>query len=385
MNDTLRKALLPSGLSDTLMPDAAFEADMIELMLGAFAAWGYERVKPPLVEFEASLLDGPGGAIAAQMFRVMDPVSDRMMAIRADITPQVARIATSRLRNAARPLRLSYAGPVLQVKGTELKPEREITQVGIELIGSTALAADAEVIVATADALRSVGIAEPSFDLTMPNLVPLVCAAMKLDAETAAHARTALDRKDAGALHALTGLTASQRTVLAGMLSAAGSAESCVGALQAAKLGSAAEGLVRDLGTVVSHVRSALPDLRLTVDPVEFRGLEYQTGISFTVFVRGVTEELGRGGRYPLASGETATGATLFMGSVLQGVPARAATRSLYLPFGTTAAQAARARAEGWTTRAALESDASSRSAAAAQGCTHILEGGAPKPLPSRT
>src|SRR5262245_20731879 len=118
MTGPTERALLPNGLNDTLMPHAAVEAEMERRVLEAFARFGYERVKPPLAEFEDSLMDGPGGAVAAQMFRLMDPVTQRMMGLRPDITPQIARIATTRLTNAPRPLRLSYAGPVLQVRGS---------------------------------------------------------------------------------------------------------------------------------------------------------------------------------------------------------------------------------------------------------------------------
>ena len=106
MSSSGERFLLSAGLSDGLPPDAGFEAATIERLIGCFAAWGYDRVKPPLIEFEDSLLSGPGEAMAADTFRLMDPVSQRMMGLRADITPQVGRIAASRLRNMPRPVRL---------------------------------------------------------------------------------------------------------------------------------------------------------------------------------------------------------------------------------------------------------------------------------------
>ncbi|NQV44142.1 MAG: ATP phosphoribosyltransferase regulatory subunit, partial [Rhodospirillales bacterium] len=120
-NDNADKALLPAGMADVLPPDAAFEATVVERLMARFGAQGYGRVKPPLLEFEENLLRGPGSAMSSQTFRLMDPVSQRMMGLRADMTPQVARIATSRLRKAPRPLRLSYAGQVLRVKGSQLR------------------------------------------------------------------------------------------------------------------------------------------------------------------------------------------------------------------------------------------------------------------------
>src|SRR3546814_11888566 len=93
-------------------------------------AQGYERVKPPLLEFEEALLTGAGTAVASQTFRLMDPVSQRMMGLRADMTPQVARIATTRLKKAPRPLRLCYGGQVLQVRGSQLRPDRKSVVLG---------------------------------------------------------------------------------------------------------------------------------------------------------------------------------------------------------------------------------------------------------------
>src|SRR5205807_3653931 len=112
MNDMPHPALLPAGLYDLLPPEAEIEAEVTARLMGVLAAHGYERVKPPLVEFEETLLSGAGAAMAADTFRTMDPISHRMIALRADMTPQIARIAATRLPHRPRPLRLSYAGQV---------------------------------------------------------------------------------------------------------------------------------------------------------------------------------------------------------------------------------------------------------------------------------
>src|SRR3546814_41498 len=99
------RALLPTGLHDLLPPRAQQEEETVRLLLAAFGAYGYEQVKPPLVEFESTLLGSGGtgvGSLAGQMFRLMDPVSQQMMAVRADMTLQVARIAETRLREIGR-------------------------------------------------------------------------------------------------------------------------------------------------------------------------------------------------------------------------------------------------------------------------------------------
>ena len=154
--------------------------------MAAFAAHGYERVKPPLLEFEDSLLAGSGADLAEQTFRLMDPDTRRMMGLRADMTPQIARIASTRLAGAARPLRLSYSGQCLRVHGGQLAPERQMTQAGIELIGTDSPAADAEIVLVGAEALASLGLARVSFDLTLPPLVApsLTCDRITLEGFT---------------------------------------------------------------------------------------------------------------------------------------------------------------------------------------------------------
>ena len=130
MHDLATAALLPAGLMDVLPPFAAYEARTVERLMAHLAGYGYERVKPPLIEFEETLLAGSGAALAAETFRLMDPMSRRMLALRPDMTMQVARIASSRLAHWPRPLRLGYAGQVLRVRGSQLRPERQFGQVG---------------------------------------------------------------------------------------------------------------------------------------------------------------------------------------------------------------------------------------------------------------
>src|SRR3546814_7743989 len=167
-----RRGLLPAGLRDVLPPNAGNEARLVELMVARAAAHGYERVKPPLIEFETSLMEGPGAALSSRVFRLMDPMSQRMMGVRADMTVQVARIASTRLKNVQRPLRLCYAGTVLHTTADQISPEREMVQVGAELIGSPTAEAAAEIILLGLEALRAAGLGRQSLDLMVPTLVP---------------------------------------------------------------------------------------------------------------------------------------------------------------------------------------------------------------------
>jgi ATP phosphoribosyltransferase regulatory subunit len=370
-----RRALLPAGLRDGLPPDAAHRATVIERLIAELGAHGYERVEPPLVEFEDSLLPS-GLAGGPEIFRLMDPLSQRMMGVRADMTIQVARIATTRLAARPRPLRLSYAGDVLRVKGSQLRPERQFAQVGVELIGAPSVAADVEVVRLAADALEAIGVAELSIDLNAPPLVPAVLAAFGLAGKQAVALRAALDRKDADAVAAAAGPAAA---ALGGLLAATGQARAALMILTTVELPEAAQAQRARLATVVAALLDGAPALRLTVDPVENRGFEYHTGIGFTLFGRGVRGELGRGGRYLAGNpaAEPATGFSLFMDTVLRAVPESAPVSRIFLPHGTVLDRARELREVGWVTVAGLEPAGEPVAEARRLGCSHVWQDGA--------
>ncbi|PWC98279.1 ATP phosphoribosyltransferase regulatory subunit [Azospirillum sp. TSO5] len=384
--DALSSALLPAGLHDVLPSEAAHEAAAVERLLAEFAAQGYRRVDPPLVEFEENLLSGPGAAMSKQTFRLMDPHSQRMMAVRADITPQIARIATTRLKNEARPLRLCYAGQVLRVKGSQLRPERQFTQVGVELIGALEAEADAEVVLLAVQALTAIGVPHLSVDLCVPTMVSRICAGLGLGEDEIRELRAALDRKDSAAVAAVGGPAAK---LLETLMSASGPADRAMQALAALPLPEGAEKDRRRLTDTLALLRAAMPDLTVTIDLVEHRGFEYQTGLSFTLFSR-AAGELGQGGRYRAGAqgeakgdgrGEPATGFTLYMDTLLRAVPAAKAPGRVYLPHGSGWETARKLRADGWVTVAGLAPVADAVAEAKRLQCGHWLAGGDVKPV----
>jgi ATP phosphoribosyltransferase regulatory subunit len=368
-SDLTSRALLPQGLRDVLPPDGDHENRVVESLMACFAAYGYERVKPPLVEFEQSLLGQVSASVANRTFRMMDPVSQRMMALRPDMTLQVARIATTRLKKAPRPVRLSYAGEVMRVMGSQLSPEREFTQVGFELIGAETPESDAEVILIAAEAARRVGIKGLSIDLMAPNLVPALLAAHGVEGADAQAFRAALDGKDAGAVAKLGG----PAPLVAKLLSASGPIAPGLAALERVDLPIDARAHVESLKAVSRLVQGADPQVVLTLDAVENRGFAYHTGVSFSLFVRGVRGELGRGGRYRAGeSGEAATGLTFYMDTVIRSLPVPAVGRKVFLPHGTVPDIGRRLREQGWVTLAALAPAADAAAEARRLGCTHI-------------
>ncbi|KZB68277.1 ATP phosphoribosyltransferase regulatory subunit [Thalassospira lucentensis] len=386
MTELARKALLPAGLQDVLPGTAAREADIREKLMSSFAHAGYDRVKTPLVEFEESLLEGAAPELATQTFRLMDPVSHRMMGVRSDMTPQVGRIAATRLGDAPRPLRLSYSGDVLRIKGTQLRPERQFAQVGAELIGVSSAAADTEIVLLALEALEHVGLPDVSVDLNLPTLPVRLFDAFGVAPDDRETLIAALEHRDVAAVKAVSG---NVTDVLVALLEAAGPAQAALPKLRKLELPLGASEELHRLIEVAERILASDLDAALTIDPVEMAGFRYQTGVSFTLFAKHVRGELGRGGRYRAggSGGEAATGMSLFMDTILRGLADVKPVERVYLPLGTPQREARKLRKDGHYTVAALEGAAEAKTEDAARkearrmGCSFIYLGGQIVPL----
>lgn len=359
--------LLPEGLRDRLPPQAQALASLVRTLTDVCAAHGYERVAPPLIEYEASLASGS----SRERLRFTDPVSQMTLALRSDITGQVGRIAVTRLAGQARPLRLMYAGQVARVRGDQLSPERERTQAGAELIGSDSPAAAAEVLAVAVEALTATGLTGLSVDLTMPTLVAdLAAAGWSLGRASLSDVQAWLDGKDVGALRAA---GADQYVPL---IAAAGPVHSALAALKQLDLPNAVLARL----DAIAALADGLNGVSVTLDPTERHGFEYQTWLGFSLFGAGLMAEVGRGGAYTVAHGdgrqEAAIGFSLYVdGLVDLGLGQEARTRVL-LPVGTSADIGAELRQQGWITVAALEAGAEAKTL----NCSHIFADGAVRP-----
>ena len=364
MTDTDRD-LLPEGLEDRLPPSAAAAARVTRAVVDVLDAHGYERVQPPSIEFERSLASRMAGVQPRRMFRFTDPLSLRMMALRSDITPQVGRIAATGLASAARPLRLCYAGQVVTIKGDGLDPARERLQLGAELIGSDSVEAAGELVAVAIEALKAAGATGISVDFTLPDVVDALAEqALPLDADRIEAVRRELDAKDAG------GLVEAGGAAYLPLLAAIGPFTMAIGKLAAFDAGGVLAGRIDALRQIAARVEG---QARLTLDPSERHGFEYQSWFGFTLYAEGVAGALGRGGTYRiLGSDEVATGFSLYPDALIDLLATREEQRdTLFLPLGHDAEVAARLRAIGWRTVAALCGACDP----AALGCTHRLDG----------
>ncbi len=350
---TKAPALLPEGLRDRLPAQAEAASRVTRALVDAMRAHGYGRVAPPLAEFRETL-GADDERASRDLLRFTDPVSQRTLALRPDITRQVGRIATSLLAKAPRPLRLCYAGQVVKLRASQLRPAREMLQVGAELIGSDSVAAAREIVTVAIEALEAAGIGPVTIDFTLPDVVDLLAnGPLPIDADIQ-QLRDELDAKDAGAL---TRLGAEAYLPL---LRATGPFDQAIADLRAFDTTGVLTARIEALEAIAAPVRDRVT---LTLDPTERHGFAYQSWFGFQIFVPGQGDAIGRGGGYAIPVGEqeeAAVGFSLYPDPLIDdGLGAEDdADRRIFLPLGHDAALAASLRADDWQTVAALaESD----------------------------
>lgn len=373
--------LLPAGLYDLLPSLAAHERYISGFLLEQFEAFGYEQVSPPLMEFEDTLLAGRGAALASQTFRVMDPLSQSMMGFRPDITMQVGRLAGTRMADVPRPLRLSYGGSTLRVKGEGWEKARQWRQAGIELIGVENPRAEAEVIAVAARCVAQLGVNGLVLDINLPGLVGLLLAESDIPAGQHEDIRHAVECKDAGWVE--TAGLGGYAAHLSELVRAAGDVDDGLARLMVLDLPAAASAQLRHAQTVIQHLRELQLPVEMTIDPVENRGFEYYSLVSFSLFSRDAQTELGRGGRYTITGSrgeETAAGLTLYVNALMDAVSQRSRREKILVPWGREIAVFEALHSQGFITVQAVEGGGDvSEEVARRLGCTHILDGDTPK------
>ena len=366
--------LLPEGLEDRLPAATARIAAAMNACLEVMGGHGYDRVRPPLLEFEASLAGRMQGVETRAMFRFVDPASLRTLALRSDITPQIGRIASTSLATAARPLRLSYCGDTTLIRASQLDPARERIQLGAELIGADSVAAASEIVMLAIEAAEAAGLTGISVDFTLPDLVDtLAREALPLAEDRIADVRRELDTKDAG------GLKAAGGEAYLPLLYATGPFDAALETLREVDAGGALKSRLDGLVAIAAAITARWGDaVRLTLDPTERHGFEYQSWFGFTIYAEGLRGAAGRGGTYRISgSDEAATGFTLYLDRLAAITATPEAARMVYLPLGHDPAAAARLRSAGWRTRAQLGEGEDP----AALGCGWVLKGAEAAPI----
>jgi ATP phosphoribosyltransferase regulatory subunit len=289
---TVDRWLLPDGIEEVLPEAAARVEQLRRQLLDLFASWGYELVIPPLVEFTESLLIGLGADIDMLTFRVTDQLSGRAMGIRADITPQVARIdAHSLAREGVG--RFCYAGSVLHTRPGSILASRSPIKLGAELYGDESLQADIEVISLMLETLKSAGLKDIVLDLGHVGIYRALLADSGLDAIQEAAVFDALQRKSIPDLEQAVQAVADpeRRQQIVQLASMHGDAT----VLDAVSYASAA---IDELRQVSDTLARRYPEVGIYFDLSELRGYHYHTGLVFAAYLPGKGHALANGGRY---------------------------------------------------------------------------------------
>ncbi len=373
--------LLPEGFKDLLIDEALAESQLVASLLDNFRKSGYEIVKPPLIENEDSILDNLSNKIEENMFKLIDPKTQKTLCLRSDITIQISRIVSSHLSKLARPLRLSYSGDILRLKTSQVRPERQFTQTGFELIGEKSFKADVEVIALAVESLKKVDVPKISIDLTLPTFIGAILDDLEFPGKESAMIRDFLDKKD---LLSLKKLELSKKTdIFEVILNSIGPVEKALNTLNSLKLNSKAKELILYINDVYQGIKKLLPDVTITIDLSEYNGFEYHTGIGFTLYSPLAKFELGKGGRYQTANDENAVGFSIYLDSLLKisATNTKNNSKRILLPEDTTYKQAKDLRDKGWLTVILFQETQSILDDAERHRCEYVFFNKEPKSL----
>jgi ATP phosphoribosyltransferase regulatory subunit len=351
--------LLPEGIEEILPLEAQRLEAMRRRLLDLFDSWGYELVMPPLIEFLESLLTGTGRDLDLQTFKLTDQLSGRLMGVRADMTPQAARIDAHYLKRSL-PVRLCYVGSVLHTRPDEFAGSRELLQLGAELFGHPGPESEVEILRLMLVALQAIGIDHPHLDLGHVGVFRQLAADAGLDGRLESDLFEALQRKarpDVEALLAGSSLTPERKGMLAALTDLNGGPEVLIEART--RLAAAGIGVARaldNLQTVAGAIVSSHPDVPLYFDLAELRGYRYYTGVVYSVFVPGHGQAVAQGGRYDgigkaFGRERAATGFSADLRRLLKILPGNTAVRAaIHAPWsqdGVLRKEVERLRAAG--------------------------------------
>jgi len=287
---------LPDQIADVLPSEARHIEELRRLFLDTARGYGYELVMPPLLEHLESLLTGTGEALDLQTFKLVDQLSGRTLGLRADTTPQVARI-DAHLLNRRGVTRLCYCGPVLHTRADRPHATREPLQFGAEIYGHAGLEADLEAQRLALDGLKAAGVSDLLVDMADARIVASLLAGAAVGAPMLARIHAALAAKDAGELNALLrslgdGISTDARQGMAALLQLYGDEQVLLEAEKALPPLPGVHEALQNLKWLASHAS----DVRVSFDLADLRGYAYYTGARFAIYGQGA--ELARGGRY---------------------------------------------------------------------------------------
>ena len=342
--------LLPEHIADVLPSQARRIEELRRELLDMARGYACELVMPPLLEHLESLLSGAGHALDLKTFKLVDQLSGRSLGLRADTTPQVARI-DAHLLNRAGVTRLCYCGPVLHTRPDGINASREPLQFGVEVYGHAGLEADLEVQEMALDAIQRAGLTDIVLDMGDARLLRGVLGDAVLSEEKLVGIVAALAAKDAPALAALTAeLPASAAQGLQALLRLYGGVEVLAAARTQLPRNAAVSAALDDLQWLVRHLQEAHPGVSLGLDLADVGAHDYYSGVRFALYAKGSSDAILRGGRYDEVGAvfgrrRPAVGFSLDLKALVALTPAQALRAAVRAPWGEDAGLRAAVRA----------------------------------------
>ena len=331
--------VLPDHLADVLPSEARHIEELRRDLLDTARSYGYELVIPPLLEHLESLLTGAGEALDLQTFKLVDQLSGRTMGLRADTTPQVARI-DAHLLNRAGITRLCYCGPVLHTRADRPHASREPLQFGAEIHGHAGLEAEIESLHLALECLSGAGLQGLQVDLGDARVLRALLSGQSVSAEATARIQAALLSKDANELAALTqGLAPTARDGVRALLQLFGD----VSVLEVARRVLPALPELTQALDDMAALAGALTGTQVSIDLADLRGYAYYSGPCFAVYAQGASASVARGGRYDevgavFGRNRPAVGFSLDIKDLVSAVPKRALKAAIRAPWRDDAA-----------------------------------------------
>ena len=327
--------VLPDHIADVLPSEARHIEELRRLYLDTARRFGYELVMPPLLEYIESLLSGTGRTLNLQTFKLVDQLSGRTLGLRADTTPQVARI-DAHLLNRVGVTRLCYCGPVLHTRPDRPFATREPLQFGAEIYGHAGLEADLEIIELALTALDAVALKNVSLDLSDARIVPALLSGVSISSDARDALHQALAAKDLTSIQVLAKeLPSNIQKALVELVQMYGDISVLS---QAEKTFSAWPTIVQSIQEL-RHIAQAFKHVHITFDLADLRGYGYYSGVRFAMFVAGTNDALVRGGRYDEVGAvfgrkRPAVGFSLDLKELISAVPAQPLKAAIRAPWG---------------------------------------------------
>ncbi|KPJ91786.1 MAG: ATP phosphoribosyltransferase regulatory subunit [Gammaproteobacteria bacterium SG8_11] len=293
--------LLPEGIDELLPNEAQVLEELRRRILDLYSTWGYDLVIPPFVEYVESLLTGVGSDLDVQTFKLIDQRNGRLMGVRADMTPQVARIDAHRLRHNT-PTRLCYIGTVLRTQSDEFASSRSLVQIGAELYGHFGNESDVEMLSLMLETLTLAGLQDVYIDIGHVGVFQGLAAQAGLTQDQKNDLFDALQRKSVPEINEYLASLSMENNVRQMLMELAWLNGDISVLKEARKKLKDATGdvqqAINDMEQVAEQVQNRYPQISLHCDLAEVRGIQYHTGIVFAAYKAGVGQSIAQGGRY---------------------------------------------------------------------------------------